>query len=97
MVAILAAVLTDGLPAVVSTCAQAVAEGVHSYDVIINILVATRSRTGGNHPHPQWADALACAGRRLRPIRLEHVIMERIEVLDMMTTAIFFTRMVVPL
>ena len=38
MVAILATVLTDGLPAVEAACAQALAEGVHSADVIINIL-----------------------------------------------------------
>ena len=33
MVKILAAVLTDGLPAVEAACAQALAEGVHSADV----------------------------------------------------------------
>ena len=38
MVAILAAVLTDGLPAVEAACAQAMTDGVHSSDVIINIL-----------------------------------------------------------
>jgi transposase len=42
MVSILAAVLTDGLPAVEAACAQAVAEGVHSADVIINILARHR-------------------------------------------------------
>jgi transposase len=42
MVAILAAVLTDGLPAVEAACAQAIAEGVHSSDVIINILARRR-------------------------------------------------------
>jgi hypothetical protein len=45
MVAILSAVLTDGLPAVEAACAQAMAEGVHSSDVIINIL--TRHRDPG--------------------------------------------------
>ena len=47
---------------------------------------ATRPRTGGNHPYPGCADAAACAGPRLRPIRstLERVIMERTEVRDMM-------------
>jgi len=45
MVSILAAVLTDGLPAVEAACAQAIAEGVHSADVIINIL--TRQRDPG--------------------------------------------------
>jgi hypothetical protein len=38
MVAILAAVLTDGLPAVEAACAEALAEGVHSASVILNIL-----------------------------------------------------------
>jgi hypothetical protein len=42
MVAILAAVLTDGLMAVEAACAQAMAEGVHSADVIINILARHR-------------------------------------------------------
>ena len=42
MVAILAAVLTDGLPAVETACAQAMADGVHSADVIINILARRR-------------------------------------------------------
>ena len=45
MVAILAAVLTDGLPAVEAACTQAMSEGVHSSDVIINIL--TRHRDPG--------------------------------------------------
>jgi len=38
MDAILATVLTDGLPAFEAACARALAEGVHSADVIINIL-----------------------------------------------------------
>ena len=42
MVKILAAVLTDGLPAVEAACAQALAEGVHSADVILNILARRR-------------------------------------------------------
>src|SRR5271169_6313620 len=37
-VKILAAVLSDGLPAVEAACAQALAEGVHSADVVLNIL-----------------------------------------------------------
>jgi transposase len=45
MVAILAAVLTDGLPAIEAACTQALSEGVHSADVIINIL--TRRRDPG--------------------------------------------------
>ena len=42
MVAILAAVLTDGLPAVESACARAMSEGVHSSDVVLNILARQR-------------------------------------------------------
>jgi len=42
MVKVLAAVLTDGLPAVEAACAQALAEGVHSADVILNILARRR-------------------------------------------------------
>jgi hypothetical protein len=42
MVDILTAVLTDGLPAVEAACAEAVAQGVHSADVVINILARQR-------------------------------------------------------
>jgi hypothetical protein len=42
MVDILSAVLTDGLPAVEAACAAALAEGVHSADVILNILARRR-------------------------------------------------------
>jgi transposase len=42
MVAILAAVLTDGLPAVEGACAEALENGVHSADVILNILARRR-------------------------------------------------------
>jgi len=42
MVKILAAVLTDGLPAVEAACAQALAENVHSSDVVLNILSRQR-------------------------------------------------------
>jgi transposase len=42
MVKILAAVLTDGLAAVEAACAQALTEGVHSSDVILNILARQR-------------------------------------------------------
>jgi len=45
MVKILAAVLADGLPAVEAACLQALSEGVHSADVVINIL--TRRRDPG--------------------------------------------------
>ncbi len=42
MVNILAAVLTDGLAAVEAACAEALTEGVHSADVILNILARRR-------------------------------------------------------
>ena len=42
MVDILGAVLTDGLPAVEAACAEALGEGVHSADVILNILARRR-------------------------------------------------------
>jgi transposase len=42
MVKILAAVLTDGLAAVDAACVQALAEGVHSADVVLNILARQR-------------------------------------------------------
>ena len=42
MVKILAAVLTDGLAAVDAACLQALSEGVHSADVVINILTRRR-------------------------------------------------------
>ncbi len=42
MVKILAAVLSDGLPAVEAACAQALAENVHSADVVLNILARQR-------------------------------------------------------
>jgi len=42
MVTILTTVLTDGLPAVEAACAEAIAHGVHSADVILNILARQR-------------------------------------------------------
>jgi hypothetical protein len=42
MVKILAAVLTDGLSVVEAACVQALAEGVHSADVVLNILARQR-------------------------------------------------------
>ena len=42
MVKILAAVLTDGLSAVETACAQALSESVHSADVILNVLARQR-------------------------------------------------------
>ncbi|HEX3982601.1 MAG TPA: IS21 family transposase [Acidisoma sp.] len=42
MVSILAAVLTDGLPAVETACMEALREGVHSADVVLNNLARQR-------------------------------------------------------
>jgi transposase len=42
MVDILVAVLTDGLPAVEAACAEALGHGVHSADVVLNILARQR-------------------------------------------------------
>ncbi|BGE86579.1 hypothetical protein Ms3S1_30150 [Methylosinus sp. 3S-1] len=42
MVKILAAVVDDGLTAVEAACAEALAQGVHSADVILNILAGRR-------------------------------------------------------
>jgi hypothetical protein len=39
---ILTAGLTDGLPAVETACAEAIAHGVHSADVVLNILARQR-------------------------------------------------------
>jgi hypothetical protein len=44
MVDILAAVITDGLAAVESACAEALAEGLCSSDVVLNILARRRDR-----------------------------------------------------
>ncbi len=59
MVKILAVVLTDGLSAVEVACAQALSEGVHSADVILNILARQRD------PGPA-ATILAPAALKLR-------------------------------
>ena len=42
MVAILAAVLTDGLATVEAACGEALDQGTHSADVILNILTRKR-------------------------------------------------------
>ena len=90
MVAILAAVLTDGLPAVEAACAAGDGRGRslvrrdHQHPH-----AASRSGTDRHHPHAGCADAAAHAGRRLRQIRStqEPMSMERTEVLDMMGDA----------
>jgi transposase len=43
MVDVLTAVLSDGLPAVEAACAEATAQGVHSADVVLNILARQRN------------------------------------------------------
>jgi hypothetical protein len=43
MVNILTAVLTDGLAAVEAACIEAIAQGVHSADVVLNILARQRN------------------------------------------------------
>jgi hypothetical protein len=42
LVDILNAVLTDGLPAVEAACVEALAHGVHSADVVLNVLARQR-------------------------------------------------------
>jgi hypothetical protein len=42
MVAVLSAVLIDGLASVEAACAEALAHGVHSADVVLNILARKR-------------------------------------------------------
>jgi transposase len=59
MVDILNAVLTDGLPAVEAACAEALGHGVHSADVVLNILARQRE------PAPA-ADILTPAALTLR-------------------------------
>jgi transposase len=43
MVNILTAAITDGLPAVEAACAEAIVQGVHSADVVLNILARQRN------------------------------------------------------
>jgi hypothetical protein len=56
MVKILSAVLTDGLAAVEAACAAALADGVHSADVVLNIL--SRRREPGLVPAVMTPEAL---------------------------------------
>ena len=56
MVEILGAVLTDSLPAVEAACAEALGDGVHSADVVLNILA--RSRDPGPSATIMTPDAL---------------------------------------
>jgi hypothetical protein len=95
---ILTAVMTDGLPAVEAACAEAIAQGVHSADVVLNI----QSRSTSGHPHPSRADPAPCPHCRLCPLRQpqETHLMERtalgsffwhkVEELDEMLTVVRF-------
>jgi hypothetical protein len=56
MVKVLSAVLSDGLMAVEAACAEALAGGVHSADVALNIL--SRQREPGPAPTILTPDAL---------------------------------------
>ena len=85
MVKVLSAVLTDGLATVEAACVEALAGGVHSADVILNILgAAPRSAAGDDDPDPRLASAASLADRRLRPLRppAESVVMERTDILE---------------
>jgi DNA replication protein DnaC len=90
MVKILSAVLSDGLAAVETACAEALAGGVHSADVVLNILdpgAAPRSLPGCADPGPRGAAPQAGADRRLRALRslAQGRLMDRTEVLELMT------------
>jgi hypothetical protein len=69
MVQILAAVIDDGLDAVEAACAEALADGVHSADVVLNILARRRE------PEPPAPIMTPQASRRRRAFgttRLAH-------------------------
>ena len=89
MVKVLSAVLTDGLAAVEAACAEALADGVHSADVILNIL--SRHRDLGPAATILTPDAL-----RLRHLPIADCarydslrrasLMERTDILELMST-----------
>ena len=87
MVDILTA-LSDGLSAVEAACAEAIAHGVHSADVVLNILA--RQRDPGPPATILTPAALTLrltgAGRRLCPLRQpqENHLMERTQLFDLM-------------
>ena len=82
MVDILTAVLTDGLPAVEAACAEAIAHGVHSADVVLNILA--RQRDPG--PPVTILTPAALTLRHACPLRQpqEDHLMERSQLFDLM-------------
>jgi len=57
MVTILAAVLSDGLTTVETACLEALREGVHSADVVLNILARQRELDA---IFPLWARRSMC-------------------------------------
>jgi transposase len=63
MVGILTSVLTDGLPAVEAACQEALNEGVHSADVVINILARRASSRRQPRSQRRW-DCAWCMRRR---------------------------------
>jgi hypothetical protein len=78
MVDILTAVLADGLPAIEAACAEAIAQGVHSADVVLNNLAGS-AIPAGPPTLSRRADAAPYAHRRLCPLRQpqENHLMER--------------------
>ena len=84
---LLAAVLTDGLPAVEAACGEALrrwrpfrrCRSQHPRP-------SARSRAAGHDPHAGRADTAPCAGRRLCPLRQpqENHLMERTQLFDLM-------------
>jgi hypothetical protein len=65
MVDILNAVLTDGLPAIEAACAEAIAHGVHSADVVLNILARQRDPAPpANILTPAALRSQSCSARR---------------------------------
>jgi transposase len=62
------AVLTDGLPAVEAACAEALAEGVHSADVILNVLARRRDlRSRGLRFSPRTHCGCSMSRRPIAP------------------------------
>ena len=85
---VLTAVLSDGLPAVEAACQEALGQGVHSADVILNILARRREPAAPiTIVTPDAPQAAARAGGRLRPLRppQEGRVMERSQILETMS------------
>ena len=88
MVDILSAVLTDGLAAVEAACAEALAAGVHSADVVLNILA--RRREPGRRLTITTPDACSGSAASRRPtapamtVSGGPILMERSEILAAM-------------